>query len=190
MIKYKSDFPSLYLVGLLLLMFLTSCGVTKTFPQDNKRYPERYGEKQGYEYQEPGRYGGQRGHPQDMELRGHSFDDAKNIAISAEYKIGILVPLSGGAQKIGQSLLDAAQMAVMDNSQQKIALVPYDTKSTPQGASEAAGKAVTDGVDIIIGPLFSNSVRQIAPIAREANIPVIAFSNNKSVAGDGVYILG
>ncbi len=45
-----------------------------------------------------------------------------------------------------------------------------------------------DGAEIIVGPLLSESVAGVAPAARQAGVPVLAFSNNAQVAGDGVYL--
>ncbi|MEK9661299.1 MAG: penicillin-binding protein activator, partial [Alphaproteobacteria bacterium] len=47
-----------------------------------------------------------------------------------------------------------------------------------------------DGVDLILGPLLADSVRAVAPTARAAGVPLIAFSNDRAVASDGVYVLG
>ncbi|MBZ0217566.1 MAG: penicillin-binding protein activator, partial [Fimbriimonadaceae bacterium] len=57
------------------------------------------------------------------------------------------------------------------------------------GAHLAAQQAVSDGVQLVIGPLFAESVAAAASVTREANIPMIAFSTDSSVAGRGVYLL-
>ena len=51
-------------------------------------------------------------------------------------------------------------------------------------------QAIADGNRLILGPLLAEDVRAAAPVARRAGVPVIAFSNDESVAGDGVYIMG
>jgi ABC-type branched-subunit amino acid transport system substrate-binding protein len=48
---------------------------------------------------------------------------------------------------------------------------------------------VREGAELIIGPLFAVEVAAAAPIARAANIPVVALSTDRSVAGNGVYLL-
>src|SRR5262249_2151216 len=45
------------------------------------------------------------------------------------------------------------------------------------------------GASLLLGPLFAKSVAALAPIARQANVPVVAFSNDRQVAGRGVYLL-
>ena len=50
-------------------------------------------------------------------------------------------------------------------------------------------KLLAQGAEIIVGPLFGPSVSAVAPIARDRGVPVLAFSTEKSVAGNGVYLL-
>ncbi|MEP7031956.1 MAG: penicillin-binding protein activator, partial [Pseudolabrys sp.] len=59
----------------------------------------------------------------------------------------------------------------------------------PQGAQAAAQQALAEGAEIIIGPLFAQSVSAVGGVARGRNIPVIAFSTDASVAARGVYLL-
>lgn len=105
-------------------------------------------------------------------------------------RVAILLPLSGPAAKIGQSMLNAAQLAVFHFANKKFELLPHDTKGTPEGAAEAAALAIGDGASLILGPLLSSSVRAAAPAAQAAGVVVVAFSNDRSVAGDGVFAMG
>ena len=43
---------------------------------------------------------------------------------------------------------------------------------------------------MIIGPLFSGSAQAVGPIAAQADVPVLSFSNDRSVAGGGVWVFG
>src|SRR5262249_54915347 len=56
-------------------------------------------------------------------------------------------------------------------------------------AAAAASKLLSQGAEILVGPLFGPSVSAVAPIARDRGIPVLAFSTERSVAGNGVYLL-
>ena len=58
------------------------------------------------------------------------------------------------------------------------------------GAAAAAQRAIADGNRLILGPLLAEDVRAAAPVARRADVPVVAFSNDEGVAGNGVYIMG
>jgi ABC-type branched-subunit amino acid transport system substrate-binding protein len=81
-------------------------------------------------------------------------------------------------------------MALFDVADGNFALLPIDTKGTPKGAAAAANEAIAAGAQLIIGPLYAGSVATAAPIARAGDVPIIALSNDRTVAGDGVYIMG
>ena len=57
------------------------------------------------------------------------------------------------------------------------------------GAAQAAQQLLTQGAEVIVGPLFGPSVQAVSPIARDRGVPVLAFSTEKSVAGNGTYLL-
>lgn len=105
-------------------------------------------------------------------------------------RVAILLPLSGDDAKLGQALLNAAQLALFSLAGDGFALLPVDTHGTPDGAAAAAHAALEDGARLILGPLFASSVSAVAPEARAAGVQVVAFSNDRSVAGNGVYIMG
>lgn len=105
-------------------------------------------------------------------------------------QIAFLAPLSGRHAKAGQALLDGAQMSLFDMRNKAATLIPFDTQGTPDGARQAAAKAVAAGADIVLGPLLSPSVDAAAPVARRARLNMLSFSNNPTVAGSGVYVMG
>ncbi len=104
-------------------------------------------------------------------------------------KVGLLLPLSGANAALGQALLQAAQMALFDLGDSRLALVVRDSDG-PGGAAAGAQALVTEGARIVLGPIFSASVGQAAPAVRAAGVPMIAFSTDVSVAGNGVYVMG
>ena len=107
-----------------------------------------------------------------------------------EIKVGLMLPLSGPAAALGQDMLQAAQMALFDVGPNDVVLLPRDTGGTPEGARRAATELIGQQVEVIIGPLYSQAVQATSPIAQQAGIPVLAFSNVTSVATTGTYLLG
>ena len=105
-------------------------------------------------------------------------------------RVALLLPLSGASAELGESLLSAAELALFDIGSGRLEVIPRDTKGSPEGAVEAVAAAIGAGAELILGPLFSSSVSAAAPIARANGVPMIAFSNDRTVAGDGVYLLG
>lgn len=102
-------------------------------------------------------------------------------------RVAVLVPLSGANAGVGQSISNAANLALLDAGEQGVTLNVYDTAP---GAAAAASQAIAEGNRLILGPLLSEDVRAVAPLARQAGVPVISFSNDVGVAGNGVYLLG
>ena len=104
-------------------------------------------------------------------------------------EVAVIVPLTGPDGGVGTSIANAARLALLDTGEQSIRIQVYDS-ARPGGAAVATQQAITDGSRLILGPLLAEDVRAAAPVARRAGIPIISFSNDEGVAGDGVYIMG
>ena len=103
------------------------------------------------------------------------------------HRVALLVPLSGPNAGVGQSIANATTLALLDTKADRVRITTYDTG---MGAAAAANKALAEGNRLILGPLLAEDARIVGPIAARANVPVISFSNDTSVAGNGVYIMG
>lgn len=117
----------------------------------------------------------------------HRKDDAARLV-----RVGVLLPFSArstGARAEAQSMLSAAQLALFDRGHDYLMLIPKDTGGGAEGARAAARSAIADGVDVILGPLFAESVAAAGEEAARAGVPVIAFSNDRAAAGDVAYLL-
>jgi len=110
---------------------------------------------------------------------------------TGQIRVGLILPLSaqGNAGVAAQSMKNAAEMALAEFKQPNISLLVQDDGGTPQGAAAAAQQVVAQGAEIIVGPLFAQSVSAVGGVARQRGIPVIAFSTDASVATRGVYLL-
>ncbi|HAK62242.1 MAG TPA: penicillin-binding protein activator [Alphaproteobacteria bacterium] len=107
----------------------------------------------------------------------------------APIRIALLLPLTGPRAGAGQDILLAAEMALFDFADPKLVLMPLDTRGSRDGAAMAARQALDQGVDIVLGPLFSEEVAAAAGVTRGSGRPMIAFSSDSKVAGNGVYLL-
>jgi len=110
---------------------------------------------------------------------------------SGQIKVGLLLPLSapGNAGAAGQSMRNAAELAISEFNNPNIQLLVKDDGGSAQGAQQAAQQALDEGAEIILGPLFAQAVTPVGQVARSRGIPVIAFSTDANVAGRGVYLL-
>jgi ABC-type branched-subunit amino acid transport system substrate-binding protein len=113
------------------------------------------------------------------------------VAGNGQVKVGLILPLSGAgnAGVAAQSMKNAAEMALAEFQNPNIQLLIKDDAGNPQGASQGAQQALDEGAEIILGPLFAQSVPAAAQLTRGRDVPVIAFSTDSSVAGRGVYLL-
>jgi ABC-type branched-subunit amino acid transport system substrate-binding protein len=105
-------------------------------------------------------------------------------------KIGLLLPLSGKHADLGQAMLQAAQLALFDMNYTNIELVPRDTNGTTSGARQAAKEALEDGALLLLGPIFSHAVKGAKPIAAQYGVPLLGFSTDWRVAGNGTFVMG
>lgn len=103
------------------------------------------------------------------------------------HRVALIVPLSGPNAGIGQSIANAATMAVLDTNAENLRITTYDSAG---GVPAAAQKAIADGNKLILGPLMGDDTPLVANVARSARVPVISFSNDTTVAGGNVYIMG
>jgi branched-chain amino acid transport system substrate-binding protein len=110
---------------------------------------------------------------------------------TGQVKVALILPLSapGNAGVAGQAMRNAAEMALAEFNAPNIQLLVKDDGGSAEGARVAAQQALDEGAQIILGPLFAQSVAVVGQLARTRNIPVIAFSTDTNVAAHGVYLL-
>jgi branched-chain amino acid transport system substrate-binding protein len=100
---------------------------------------------------------------------------------SQRHRVALLVPMSGSNAAVGQSIANAATMALLDTNATNLRVTTYDTATNP---GEAAKRAVADGNRLILGPLLSSEIAAILPTAQAAQVPLISFSNDEAVMGN------
>ena len=107
--------------------------------------------------------------------------------------VALLLPYGSADETdwlLATSLENGARMAAEDLENVNLGVKVYNTLGTAEGAAEAAQMAVVEGADILLGPVRSHETRAAAPIAAEAGINLISFSNNTGIAGGNVFLLG
>jgi branched-chain amino acid transport system substrate-binding protein len=110
---------------------------------------------------------------------------------TGQVRVALILPLSAGgnAGVAGQAMRNAAEMALAEFNSPNIQLLVKDDAGSADGARVAAQQALDEGAELILGPLFAQSVSIVGQIARSRNVPVIAFSTDANVATRGVYLL-
>ena len=89
-------------------------------------------------------------------------------------KIGVLLPLSGQYQDLGQSFLKAIQLALYDIDNENLKIYPKDSKADALEAYKASKQFEELGIEIVIGPIFFESLERLGEIK---NITFISFTN-------------
>lgn len=113
-----------------------------------------------------------------------------NLGTKNDFRVGVLLPLTGEAAKHGEGLKNATQLALEDVRNPNLILQYYDTGSNAGGARVAVENALNQRSNLIIGPLMSSEVRAITNQTISQNVPVIAFSSSSEVLQNGIYTLG
>ena len=110
---------------------------------------------------------------------------------SGPARVGLILPLTqaSGASAVGVSLRNAAALAYADSGANDVTILVKDDRSSADGAREATQAALSEGAQIVLGPLFAPNVREAARLTRGAGKPMIAFSTDSGVAQRGVYLL-
>ncbi|MCY3878417.1 MAG: penicillin-binding protein activator [Rhodobacteraceae bacterium] len=109
-------------------------------------------------------------------------------------KLALLIPYGDENRSelinLASSLENGARLALSDLDADGIELTVYETKGSVSGATSAARRALAEGADVIIGPVFKDSSRAVAEIAAEQGVSVFSFSNDASIVGGNLYVLG
>lgn len=112
------------------------------------------------------------------------------------FRIALLLPLTGEGQELGNAMLQAAMLALEDQSEYltrknvKVVLLPKDTRTSVEDAANAAQNVAREKAQVMLGPIFSKSLEAVIPVAASYGIPVVSFSNNYALAGRGAFLMG
>ena len=112
----------------------------------------------------------------------------QNIFASEKIKIGLIVPLSGENSLIGEKIIKSIRMAINKINDERVEIIPKDTKSNPIDALKVSKELYKDGIRIIIGPVFNESTKYLDDLK---DVTFISFTNKlignpKNVISAGV----
>ena len=112
----------------------------------------------------------------------------QNILASEKIKIGLIIPLSGENSFIGERIIKSTRMAINKINDDRIEIIPRDTKSNPIDALKVSKELYKNNVRIIIGPVFNESTKYLDDLK---DVTFISFTNKlidnpKNVISAGV----
>ena len=102
-------------------------------------------------------------------------------------KIGVLLPLSGEYEILGNSFLKAIQLALYDISDNEVIIYPKDSKANSLDTYKAAKEFEKEGIKIVIGPIFYESLERLNEIN---NITFISMTNKTNKIPKNVIAFG
>ena len=97
-----------------------------------------------------------------------------NLEDSNVLKVGVLLPLSGKFQDIGESFLKAIQLALYDIGNKNIKIYPKDSKGNALNTYLSAKEFEEQGIKIVIGPIYYENLERLGEINK---ITFIALTN-------------
>ncbi|MGD9981675.1 MAG: penicillin-binding protein activator [Hyphomonadaceae bacterium] len=103
-------------------------------------------------------------------------------------RVGLLLPFTLRPQE-ATAIYNAAELALFELGNESTLLIPRDAGTDSASAAATARTLVSDGADIIIGPVSREGVSGAASVAQRNNIPMIGLSSDRAVGGNGVYLL-
>ena len=99
---------------------------------------------------------------------------SQNLFASEKIKIGLVVPLSGENSLIGEKIIKSIRMAINKINDERVVIIPKDTKSNPIDTLKVSKELYKDGVRIIIGPVFNESAKYLDDLKE---VTFISFTN-------------
>jgi len=108
--------------------------------------------------------------------------------------LGLVLPLSGPFERIGDSILRGFVLAseIYAEPPSRLRLLVRDSGGDAARAAAAARELAAAGVIAIVGPVRSSEAVATAPVAEEAHVPLLSFARRDDVAdlGEFVFRLG
>ncbi len=106
--------------------------------------------------------------------------------------VALLVPRGGTAADnlLATNLENAARLAIRDLDGVSINLRVYGTAGKAGTAATAASQAVAEGAKIILGPVYGEAANAAGVAVADSGVNVLSFSNNTTIAGGNVFVLG
>ena len=106
-------------------------------------------------------------------------------------RAAVLLPFTHPTASVrveAESMLAGIELALFEFGGPDFLIMPMDTAGRTSTAEARADEAIRDGADLILGPLFAANVGAVKEAAQRESVPIIAFSNDRSVAGGGAYL--
>ena len=109
--------------------------------------------------------------------------------VAGEFRVGVMLPFTGPYAALGVEIANGAELALFQLKLPDLNLIYIDTKAG-ENASQAVAIAKKADLDLVIGPLFSESIASLQPNLSELSLTALTLSNNRDVAAPNSWVLG
>ena len=112
----------------------------------------------------------------------------QNSFSNEKIKIGLIVPLSVTHSQLGNSIIKSVRLAVNKINDDRIEIIPKDTKSNPINTLRSSKELYELGVRIVIGPVFNESSKYLDELKDMTFISLTnkIYGNHSNVISAGV----
>ncbi len=112
----------------------------------------------------------------------------QNSFSGEKIKIGLIVPTSGKDSELGKSIIKSIRLAINKIDDERIEIIPKDTKSNPINSLKVSKELYDQGVRIIIGPVFNESTKYLDELKEITFISLTnkIYGNPSNVISAGV----
>ena len=112
----------------------------------------------------------------------------QNSFSNEKIKIGLIVPLSGIHSQLGNSIIKSVRLAVNKINDDRIEIIPKDTKSNPINTLRSSKELYELGVRIVIGPVFNESSKYLDELKDMTFISLTnkIYGNHSNVISAGI----
>ena len=124
----------------------------------------------------------------ESERQANIIEEETNF--KSKIKVGVMLPLSGEHREIGNLILNALEMAIFQTEENKLALHIKDTEAKPDKAKKVLSELIDEGIEVVIGPLFSKSLAAIQNEVSSNDINIFALTNNINLRNNDIWIFG
>ena len=116
------------------------------------------------------------------------FINSVAFSETEKLKIGLLIPMTGEDKNLGDLIIKSTRMALEDIKTNDIEILPKDTGSNPEKTLSSARELKNQGIKIVIGPIFYNSIEYLDELD---DITFISLTNKtinlpKNVISSGI----
>ena len=121
------------------------------------------------------------------------FSSKKDQTTTNEFRIGVVLPLTGDLANFGKTVLNGVKLRVEDFANENpnivVRVIAEDSQAKPAVAVSAFQKLIdADGVSVVIGALTSSATLAMAPIAQQRKVLLISpTASNPKLSNAGPY---